>query len=188
MDQSPKFPAVPTLRAIHQTTHQLQGVSFPAPLPPNLRSGSIPKILGLLSQADRASAASMLDPNPAQSRAIRIHVRTARKPCFPARSRALKVPSTDLLVAEAKSSRRTAKDVAEVINYVPGYELRPQAPNRTTSLHPTHREIHAEILKGVRGFNPDSRRIAALPELDGPGRMHARRSRLHTGRHQTKFP
>ena len=79
----------------------------------------------------------------------------------------------DLLVAEAKilaPNRRS--DVNEVINYVNAMNYGLERLSTRPVSSRLIREIHAILLKGVRGIQPHSRRVAYHTELDRPRRLH----------------
>ena len=124
----------------------------PAPLPPELAYD--PELVTLLSQADAAlselSGAGRLLPNP--------HLLTApwmtREAVLSSRIEGTRASISDLLIDEVGGKRVGAKppeDLGEVQNYIVALEhgIR-RLPTLPLSLRLV-REIHAKLMKGVRG-------------------------------------
>ena len=146
-----------------------------------LRSRSVVSSSPLLSEADRALGrldGSIQDPAPSGS--IRLHVRAEKKPCCRVRSRELKARLQDVLAAEAQilAPRSAQRDVDEVVNYVRamnhGLERLAELPVSVRLI----REIHAELLKGVRGSQLTPGELRHQSELDRARRLYARTSAI----------
>jgi Fic family protein len=111
------------------------------------------ELLALLSEADRElarlDAATEFLPNP--DLFVRMYVR--KEAVLSSQIEGTQASLVDLLEHEARAGTKKAKDVVEVSNYVRAMNL---GLERLTSLPLSLRlirEIHAELLTGVRGQN-----------------------------------
>lgn len=124
---------------------------IPAPLPPDPPVALDDGLLALLSEADRElarlDAATEFLPNP--DLFVRMYVR--KEAVLSSQIEGTQASLVDLLEHEARAPVAEAKDVLEVSNYVRAMNL---GLERLASLPLSLRlirEIHAELLRGVRG-------------------------------------
>jgi len=124
----------------------------PAPLPPQPPLEWTGELLGLLSAADRAlgrlDGAVLTLPNPD----LFVFMYVRKEAVFSSQIEGTQSSLQDLLAAEARLFEpNLPRDVDEVINYVRamnhGLARLPELPVSVRLI----REIHAELLRGVRG-------------------------------------
>lgn len=125
---------------------------LPAPLPPDPPLVLDAERQVLLSEADRAigrlDAATELLPNPELF--VAMYVR--REAVYSSQIEGTQASLTDLLEFEAETARRGAVgDVEEVVNYVRAMNLGLERLEELPLSLRLIREIHAELLSGVRG-------------------------------------
>lgn len=125
---------------------------LPEPLPPEPPLAMDSSRQVLLSEADRAigrlDAATELLPNP--DLFVAMHVR--REAVYSSQIEGTQASLTDLLEFEARAARRGPEgDVEEVVNYVRAMNLGLERLQQLPLSLRLIREIHAELLSGVRG-------------------------------------
>src|SRR5262245_47666951 len=124
---------------------------MPAPMPPNPPVALDDALVALLSEADRElarlDAATEFLPNP--DLFVRMYVR--KEAVLSSQIEGTQASLVDLLEHEARAPASEAKDVVEVSNYVRAMNLGLERLATLPLSLRLIREIHGELLKGVRG-------------------------------------
>ncbi len=146
---------------------------IPAPLPPNPPLEYSGALQTALSVADRnigrLDALASIFPKP--DLFVAMYVR--HEAVLSSQIEGTQSTLEDVLAFEADAQREdTPKDVEEVVNYVRamnhGLERLPHLPLSLRLL----REIHAELMKGVRGGGKSPGRVPHIAKLDRRPRHH----------------
>ena len=152
---------------------------IPAPLPPHpalALSGELP---GLLSAADRAlgrlDGSVLTLPNPD----LFVFMYVRKEAVLSSQIEGTQSSLQDLLAAEAQLfDQNLPRDVDEVVNYVRamnhGLARLPQLPVSVRLI----REIHAELMHGVRGERLQPGELRTSQNWIGPAGLHARHREL----------
>jgi Fic family protein len=124
---------------------------LPAPLPPDPPVSLDEDLLALLSEADRElarlDAATEFLPNP--DLFVRMYVR--KEAVLSSQIEGTQASLVELLEHEARAAPKETKDVVEVSNYVRAMNLGLERLSSLPLSLRLIREIHGELLKGVRG-------------------------------------
>jgi Fic family protein len=124
---------------------------IPAPLPPDPPLRYDPNLLALLSEADQAvarlDAATEFLPNP--DLFVKMYVR--KEAVLSSQIEGTQASLVDVLQHEARAARSSGVPVVEVVNYVRAMNLGLERLATLPLSLRLIREIHGELLRGVRG-------------------------------------
>ena len=154
---------------------------IPAPLPPDPPVDSRGELQACSPRPTSPSAGSTARSRRCRTPTCSSSCTSARKRCF-SQIEGTQSSLQDLLGRRGPALRSgtAASDVDEVVNYVAamnhGLARLAELPVSVRLI----REIHAKLLRGVRGSQLDARRVAPHPELDRPGRLHAERGHVRS--------
>lgn len=149
----------------------------PAPLPPDPAISFDPQLIKLLSAADQAlgrlDGVARMMPNP--NLFVAMYVR--QEAVLSSRIEGTQSTLDDVLAFELdEQSREIPLDVEEVVNYVRAMNY---GLDRASSLPPSRRlirEIHAELLQGVRGADKRPGEFRTEQNYIGAGRVPIERA------------
>lgn len=142
---------------------------IPAPLPPQPPVTTDDELLALLSDADRALGRldGSTDTLPDPDMFVMMYVR--KEAVLSSQIEGTQTSLSDLLEAEAKASRPDApKDIDEVVNYIAAMNI---GLKRLSNLPVSVRlikEIHANLLHGVRGKHLNPGELRSTQNWIGP--------------------
>jgi Fic family protein len=164
----------PTDSPVRAGRYQQQPTGYrafiPAPLPPDPPLAIDGELQGLLSLADRAlgrlDGAVLTLPNPD----LFVFMYVRKEAVLSSQIEGTQSSLQDLLAAEAQMfDQNLPRDVAEVVNYVRamnhGLARLPELPVSVRLI----REIHAELMKGVRGGRLQPGELRTSQNWIGPG-------------------
>ncbi len=141
----------------------------PKPLPPSPPLHVDDELLGLLSRADQAlgrldASAAML-PNP--DLFVRMYVR--KEAVLSSQIEGTQASLTDVLEYEASVARRRRRsDASEVVNYVKAMNFGLERLGQLPLSNRLIREIHAQLIQGVRGQHSSPGEFRSTQNWIGP--------------------